>query len=89
MTTHDTQKGFDQIHQTLQRERYDRTETDHVEICVLNEGTALLTARYTRYRTNDEVLKSGASGYLFGLLDGQWKILAIMGNPDDKLVVCD
>ena len=89
MTTHETQKGFDQIHQTLQRERYDRTETDHVEICVLNEGTALLTARYTRYRTNDEVLTSGASGYLFGILDGQWKILAIMGNPDDKLVVCD
>lgn len=89
MTTHDTKEGFDQIHQTLQREQYDRTETDHVEICVLNGGTALLTARYTRYRTNGEVLTTGASGYLFALLEGQWKILAIMGNPADKLVACD
>ena len=89
MTTDDTKEGFDQIHQTLQREQYDRSETDHVEICVLNGGTALLTARYTRYRTSGEVLTTGASGYLFALLEGQWKILAIMGNPADKLVACD
>ena len=88
-TVEDTQASFDAIHRQLAPERYDRSETDRAEICVINAGTALLSAYFTRYRTDGSVLLSGASSYLFAKVDGDWRILAIMANPDRKLIACD
>lgn len=89
MTAGEVKTGFDATHRALAPERYDRTETDVAEICVLNRGAALLTARFTRYRTDDTVIMKGASAYLFGRFDDAWRIVAIIGNPDAKLVACD
>ena len=89
MTTADTEAAFDETHRTLATERYDRSETDAAEICVLNDGAALLTAHFTRYRTDDSVLTNGASAYLFGNFDDGWRIVAIIANPAAKLIACD
>ena len=89
MTTADTEAAFDETHRTLATERYDRSETDAAEICVLNDGAALLTAHFTRYRTDDSVLTNGASAYLFGKFDDGWRIVAIIANPAAKLIACD
>ena len=70
MKPDDIKTSFDEIHSQLEREQYDRSETDAVVVCVLNESTALLSAHFTRYRTDDSVLMTGASSYLFGKLDG-------------------
>lgn len=88
-TTGDTKTAFDAIHQALATERYNRSETDAAEICVINAGTALLTAHFTRYRTDNSVLTKGASAYLFGKLDAGWRIVAVIGNPTAKLIACD
>ena len=56
---------------------------------MINAGTALLSAYFTRYRTDDTVLMTGASSYLFAKVDGDWRILAIMANPARKLIACD
>ena len=85
----ETRAAFDAIHRQLAPERYDRSETDRAEICVINPATALLSAHFTRYRTDGSVLSRGASSYLFARLDGGWRILAIMANPAGKLIACD
>ena len=85
----DTRASFDATHERLALERYDRSETDRAEICVINPATALLSAHFTRYRTDGSVLTQGASSYLFARLDGRWRILAIMANPAGKLIACD
>lgn len=89
MTVDDTKAAFDETHRSLATERYDRSETDKVEICVLNEGAALLTAHFTRYRTDDSVLMRGASAYLFARFGDGWQIVALIGNPREKLISCD
>lgn len=88
-TTAETQASFDAIHRQLAPENYDRSETDRTEICVINAGTALLSAYFTRYRTDGTVLLRGASSYLFARIDGDWRILANMANPARKLIACD
>ena len=85
----DTRAAFDATHERLALERYDHSETDRAEICVINPATALLSAHFTRYRTDGSVLARGASSYLFARLDGGWRILAIMANPAGKLIACD
>ena len=88
-TTADTKTAFDAIHRSLAKDRYDRTETEATEVCVINAGAALLTARFTRYRNDNSVITNGASAYLFGKLDVGWRIVAIIGNPTAKLITCD
>ena len=88
-TAEETQASFDAIHRQLAPERYDHSETDRAEICVVNAGTALLSAHFTRYRTDGSVLTTGASSYLFAKIDGDWRILAIMANPAGKLIACE
>ncbi len=89
VTVADTKTAFDTTHARLAPERYDRSETDQAEICVINGGTALLTAYFTRYRTDESVLLSGASAYLFARFEDGWRIVAIMGNPSRKLISCE
>lgn len=89
MTSTETLADFDATHRSLELQQYDRSETDHAEICVMNDGAALLTARFTRYRTDGSVLTKGASAYLFGKFVDGWRIVAIMGNPAAKMVACD
>ena len=89
MTIADTKAAFDATHRSLATERYDRSETDATEVCVLNDGAALLTAHFTRYRTDDSVLTNGASAYLFAKFDDDWRIVAIIANPAAKLIACD
>ena len=89
MTTADTKAAFDATHRSLATERYDRSETDAADVCVLNDGAALLTAHFTRYRTDNSVLMNGASAYLFGKFDDAWRIVAIIANPAAKLIACD
>lgn len=89
LTEADTKARFDATHRALAPERYDRSETNRAEICVINDGTALLSAYFTRYRTDDTVLSTGASAYLFAKFDDNWRIVAIMANPDAKLIACD
>ena len=88
-TAAETRASFDAIHRQLAPENYDRSETDRTEICVINAGTALLSAYFTRYRTDGTVLLRGASSYLFARVDGDWRILANMANPARKLIACD
>jgi hypothetical protein len=88
-TAAETQASFDATHRQLAPERYDHSETDRAEICVINAGTALLSAYFTRYRTDGTVLSTGASSYLFAKVGGEWRILAIMANPARKLIGCD
>ena len=88
MTATETQASFDATHRSLRLEQYDRSETDRAEICVINDGAALLSARYTRYRTDGSVLMTGASAYLFGRFGNAWRIVATMGNPAAKMIVC-
>ena len=88
-TAADTQASFDAIHRQLAPEGYDHSETERTEICVINSGTALLSAYFTRYRTDGTVLLRGASSYLFAKVDGDWRILANMANPSRKLIACD
>lgn len=85
----DTRAAFDAVHERLAIENYDRSETDRAAICVVNPATALLSAHFTRYRTDGSVLGRGASSYLFARLDGRWRILAMMANPAGKLIACD
>ena len=89
LTVADTKAAFDATHRALARERYGRSETDTAEICVLNDGAALLTAHFTRYRTDNSVMMNGASAYLFAKFGDDWRILAIIGNPAAKLIACD
>jgi hypothetical protein len=89
MTAADTQARFDATHRSLALQEYDRSETDRAEICVINDGAALLSAHFTRYRTDGSVLSKGASSYLFGRFDDGWRIVAIMANPAAKLIACD
>ena len=89
MTENDTKLAFDEIHQYLAAERYSHSETDTAAICVLNSGSALLTAHFTRYRNDNSVLTKGASAYLFGKFDGDWRIISIIANPKAKLIDCD
>ena len=89
MTVGDVEAAFEAIHTSLDEERYDRSETDAATICVINGGTALLSAHYTRYRTDDTVLTTGASSYLFAKFSDDWRIVAIIANPSGKLIVCD
>ena len=88
-TAAETRASFDATHRQLATERYDRSETDRAEICVINAGTALLSAYFTRYRTDGSVLTRGASSYLFAKVDGEWRILTNMANPARKLIACD
>lgn len=85
----ETRAGFEALHRRLAPERYDRSETDRAEICVINPATALLSAHFTRYRTDGSVLSRGASSYLFARLDGGWRIVAFLANPAGKLIACD
>ncbi len=89
MTATDTKVAFDEIHRYLAVERYSHSETDTATICVLNSGSALLTAHFTRYRSDNSVLTKGASAYVFAKFDDDWRIMSIIANPKAKLIDCD
>ena len=89
MRVSDIKAAFDDIHASLNEARYARSETDVATICVINLGTALLSAHFTRYRDDGTVLTRGASSYLFAKFKSDWRIVAIMGNPSGNLIACD
>ena len=89
LTATDTKVAFDEIHRDLAAERYSHSETDTATICVLNSGSALLTAHFTRYRNDNSVLTQGASAYVIAKFDGDWRIMSIIANPKAKLINCD
>ena len=89
LTASETKVAFDKIHQNLAAERYSHSETDTATICVLNSGSALLTAHFTRYRNDNSVLTKGASAYVFAKFDDDWRIMSIIANPKAKLINCD
>ena len=72
----------------LEAQDYDRSETQYMNICVLNPTGAILSAVYTRYRTDGSILQELGGTYMFAKFEEGWRILAVISHSSEKVIQC-
>jgi hypothetical protein len=88
MTAGEVKARFESQLNALATENYQRTETKVANVCVLNDGAAILSGRFTRYRKDGSVLSELAGTYVFAKTPQGWRIVAQMRNSADRLLTC-
>jgi ketosteroid isomerase-like protein len=88
MTPADTKARFETSIAALVPQNYARTTTQHANICVLNDATAILSAQFTRYRKDGSVLSEPAGTYVFSRTKDGWRIVAQIGHAPERVMRC-
>ena len=89
LTAEDVRRRYDSNLQALTAQRYGRSVVDGATVCVLNESAAIVSGRFTRYRTDGSVLAEIASTYVFAKSDGRWRIVTQMAHGRDRQIACN
>jgi hypothetical protein len=67
---------------------YDHSETRTANICILNDGAAILSGTFVRYLKDGAVMSEIAGTYLFAKTAPGWRIVAQVGHTADRVVKC-
>ena len=87
-TRSENEDGFRTDFIGLEAQDYDRSETQYMNICVLNPTGAILSAVYTRYRTDGSILLESGGTYMFAKFEEGWRILAVISHSSEKVIQC-
>jgi hypothetical protein len=88
MTPADVKARFESTIGTLVAKNYERSDTRTANICLLNDGAALLSGTFVRYLKDGSVMSEIAGTYLFGKTAAGWRIMAQVAHSADKVVKC-
>ncbi|MFN8058604.1 MAG: DUF4440 domain-containing protein [Vicinamibacterales bacterium] len=87
-TAADVKDRFDSSLAALAAQQYGRSVSKRVNICVLNEVSAVLSGEFTRYRRDGTVLAELAGTYLFVKAPAGWRIGAQIAHEADRVLSC-
>ncbi len=87
-TRAENEDEFQTLFTGLEAQDYDKSETQYMNICVLNPTGAILSAVYTRYRTDGSILLESGGTYMFAKFAEGWRILAVIGHSPEKVIQC-
>ncbi len=88
MTAVDVRTRYDGNIKALAAQNYQRSTVDSATVCLLNDAAAIVSGRFTRYRTDGSVLSKIAATYVFAKSDGQWKITTLISHGTDRAITC-
>ena len=84
----EVEAGFRSTTDRLRTEGYDHSELVDPVICTPNAGTAILSGRFRRYRTDGTVMLESAQTYIYGRTDDGWRIHATIAHDPAVTVGC-
>lgn len=72
----------------LATDDFEKTEAQRTNICVLNQSAAIVSATFTRYRSDGSVIGRGAATYFFARFPENWKIVAVTSHLQEDVIRC-
>jgi uncharacterized NTF2-like protein DUF6841 len=72
----------------LVEKNYERSDTRTANVCILNDGAALLSGTFVRYLKDGSVMSEIAGTYLFAKTAPGWRIVAQVSHSADRVVKC-
>lgn len=88
MTPADVKSRFESTLTTLVAKNYERSATRTANICLLNDGAAILSGTFVRYLKDGSVMSEIAGTYLFAKTAPGWRIVAQIGHTADRVMTC-
>jgi hypothetical protein len=88
MTPADVKARFESSISTLVAKNYERSDTRTANICILNDGAAILSGTFVRYLKDGSVMSEIAGTYLFAKTAPGWRIVAQVGHSADRVMTC-
>jgi hypothetical protein len=88
MTAAEVKTRFESVLKGLAAQNYQRSEIKDANICVLNDVSAIVSARFTRYRKDGSVLSEPVATYVFAKGAQGWRILAATAHTPDRMLKC-
>jgi hypothetical protein len=88
MTQADVKSRFESSIGALVAKNYERSDTRTANICILNDGAAILSGTFVRYLKDGSVMSEIAGTYLFAKTAPGWKIVAQIGHSADRVMKC-
>jgi hypothetical protein len=88
MTPSDVKARFESTIGALVAQDYERSDTRTANVCILNDGAAILSGTFVRYLKNDSVMSEIAGTYLFARTAPGWRIVAQISHTADRVVKC-
>jgi hypothetical protein len=88
MTPGDVKARFESTISGLVAKNYDRSDTRTANICLLNDGAAILSGTFVRYLKDGSVMSEIAGTYLFARTAPGWRIVAQIGHSADRVMTC-
>ena len=88
MTPADVKSRFESSIGALVAKNYERSDTRTANVCILNDGAAILSGTFVRYLKDGSVMSEIAGTYLFAKTAPGWRIVAQIGHSADRVVKC-
>lgn len=88
MTPSDVKARFESTIGALVAQDYERSDTRTANVCILNDGAAILSGTFVRYLKNGSVMSEIAGTYLFAKAAPGWRIVAQVSHAADRVVKC-
>jgi hypothetical protein len=88
MTAADVKSRFESSIGTLAARNYARSETRSANVCILNDGAAILSGTFVRYLNDGSVMSEIAGTYLFTRTPPGWRIVAQVSHTAKEVVKC-
>jgi hypothetical protein len=88
MTPADIKSRFASSIGALVAKNYERSDTRTANVCILNDGAAILSGTFVRYLKDGSVMSEIAGTYLFAKTAPGWRIVAQIGHTADRVVKC-
>ena len=88
MTPGDVKSRFESSIGALVAQSYERSDTRTANVCILNDGAAILSGTFVRYLKDGSVMSEIAGTYLFARTAPGWRIVAQIGHSADRVMKC-
>jgi hypothetical protein len=88
MTPADVKTRFESTIGALVAKNYERSDTRTANVCILNDGAAILSGTFVRYLKDGSVMSEIAGTYLFAKTAPGWRIMAQISHSSDRVVKC-
>jgi NTF2-like protein (DUF6841) len=88
MTPADVKGRFESTIAALVAKNYERSDTRTANVCILNDGAAILSGTFVRYLKDGSVMSEIAGTYLFAKTAPGWRIMAQISHSADRVVKC-
>lgn len=80
---------YEGVLRPLRARGYSHSIRSELHVKLLNQTTALASAVFVRYKTDDSELETIGATYVLRKTEGEWKIAVVMGHPPANVIRAD